>query len=215
MRTAAVEIPDLPEFAPLHEPKQSAQVAIQEAREAATMEVDLASSTTAPPPESPSEELVADEPVVDDSDVKTLGLHPDLADDPAYHNTVARAQLGQPPAGNVASNDMIANLLGQLAPDAATPQQHHVDAAAAAAMPPPPPVAIDSAALEQLRHFEPAQIAHIVASTPQFQNLDLSALGVGQPAPNQFPYGGGGAGYPPVQVRCLALLPVLSFLDVC
>ena len=155
------------------------------------MEVDLASVT--PPPESPSEELVAEEPVVDDSDVKRLGLHPDLADDPAFHNTVAQAQLGVPQAGSVASNDVIANLLGQLAPpDAGTPQHHHEA---------PPPVAFDPAALEQLRHFEPAQIAQIVANTPQFQNLDLSALGVGQPVPNQFPYAG--AGYPPVQVRCL------------
>lgn len=207
--TAGVEIPDSPEFAPLHEPKQSAEVAIQEARESATMEVDLA-STSAPPPESPSEDLVPDEPVVDDSDVKTLGLHADLADDPAFHATVAQAQLGQlqsPLAGNVASNDTIANLLGQLAPDAGT-LQHHLEAAM-----PPLPVAIDPAALEQLRHFEPAQIAQIVANTPQFQNLDLSALGVAvggaQPVPNQVPYGG--AGYPPVQVRLSRPLPALPF----
>lgn len=195
MRTAAVEIPDLPEFAPLHEPKQSAEVAIQEAREAATKEVDLASSAT--PPESPREELVADEPVVDDSEVKTLGLHPDLADDPAFHNTVAQAQLGLPPTGTVASNDTIAVLLGQLAPPGAGALQHPHEAAAA--MQPAHPVAFDPVALEQLRHFEPAEIAQIVANTPQFQNLDLSALGVGQPVPNPYPYGG--AGYPPVQVR--------------
>lgn len=155
------------------------------------MQVDLASVT--PPPESPNEELVAEEPVVDDSDVKRLGLHPDLADDPAFHNTVAQAQLGVPQAGSVASNDVIANLLGQLAPPDAETPQHHQEA--------PPPVAFDPAALEQLRHFEPAQIAQIVANTPQFQNLDLSALGVGQPVPNQFPYAG--PGYPPVQVRSL------------
>ncbi|GAA5880889.1 hypothetical protein JCM3774_003233 [Rhodotorula dairenensis] len=182
----AVEIPDTPEFAPLHDPKQSAEVAIQDEREAATMEVDL--SSMVPPPDSPSEALVDDTAAVeDDASIKTLGLHPDLAEDPAFHETVMRAQLGQPPAGVVASSETITDLLGQIAAAVTngTPPQPGAAAHPAPVLPTQElPLAtqvqapIDPAALEQLRQFDAAQVAQIVASSPQFQSLDLSAIGV-------------------------------------
>lgn len=234
---AAVEIPDTPEFAPLHDPKQSAEVAIQEAREATTMEVDLA--PTASLPDSPSEALVdgAATVVEDDASVKTLGLHPDLADDPAFHETVLRAQLGDPStaarpvskeelASNLASSEEISALLGTLV---ASGTPHPVDAAA-----PPAPVpteqpnpgapvsaaAIDPAALEQLRQFDASQVAYIVASSPDFQKLDLSAIGVALGGGvSAAPANGGRAqyhfgapvqqppGYAPAQVRPLFSCP--------
>ncbi|GAA5992779.1 hypothetical protein JCM10908_006929 [Rhodotorula pacifica] len=210
----AVEIPDTPDFAPLHDPKQSAEVAIQEAREAATMEVVLSSST---PPESPGEDLVdTSEAIEDDVNIKTLGLHPDLGDDPAFHATVARAQVSLPPGGSLASNDQITALLGQLSANgmaqnveaaihsAPLPAQLNPHQPPMGAGPPgphaqPPAEAIDAATLEMLRGYDAETIRDIVARNPQFQAIDLSAIGVG-PDAGVAPYQYGAVpqpGYPP------------------
>ncbi|GAA5981950.1 hypothetical protein JCM11641_006809 [Rhodosporidiobolus odoratus] len=175
-----VAVPETEDFAFSRQAPDSAEAAVQTAREASLMAVDPSST----PPDSPGEP--PEEPALDEKATNPMVLHSDLTTSDILE-IITLAQAGPPNATEFVPADQLENLLGQLTGGGLFPP-----APAASA---PSPVAphsasgLDEATLAELRRYPPAQIQNILASNPQFAGVTLESIGVAPPPPQ--------AHYPP------------------